>query len=147
MPSQYSRAVKAEALALVELGETAQRAAQRLDIPERTVSSWAKQVREIAAEQEYPALMAEHYRLTRRYQACQHDALDQIEEEGSALKHLSVLVVGGGVSTDKVMRDREPKYGLSLKTTGPIVIVTNAQAPEIIEGECTDVTPVLPDGE
>lgn len=141
MPSTYSRAVKAEALALVEMGETAQRAAERLNIPERTVSSWALQMREIAPEQEYPKLMAEHYRLARRYMANQHDALDTIEEEGTASKNLHGLIMGGGVSTDKVLKDREPKYGMSLKATGPIVIVCNAQAP-VIEGECTDVTEV-----
>ena len=146
MPSTYSRAQKAEALALVEMGETAKRAAERLNIPERTVSDWALQVRQVAVEQEYPKLMAEHYRLARRYQACQHDALDTIEEEGTAGKYLSQLIVGGGVSTDKVLKDREPKYGLSLKTTGPIVIVCNAQAP-VIEGECEDVTKMVTDGD
>lgn len=145
MPSTFGRAVKAEVLALIEMGETAQRAAERLNLEPRTVQRWAKRCRELSAEQEYPAVIAEHYRLTRRYQACQHDALDTIEEEGTASKHLSQLIIGGGVSTDKIFRDREPKYGLSLKTTGPIVIVTNAQAPTI-EGECSDVTEELTDG-
>lgn len=140
MTSQYSRAVKAEALALVEMGETALRAAERLNIPERTVSTWAKQQREIASEIEYPAVIAEHYRLARRYQACQHDALDTIEEEGTASKHLSQLVVGGGVSTDKVMRDREPRYQAPSQAQ-TVIIVVNAEKPtETIEGEARDVT-------
>ena len=140
MPSQYSREIKAEALALVELGVPAKEVAQRLNIGcARTVQNWAQRVRQVSTEQEYPALMVEHYRLARRYQACQHDALDEIEEQGTASKHLSQLIVGGGVSTDKVMRDREPKYGASIKMTGPIVIVTHAQRPEIIEGEATEI--------
>ena len=141
MASTYSRAVKAEALALVELGETAQRAAQRLNIPERTVQDWAQRTREIAAEQEHPRRIAEWYRLTARSQACLHDGLDAIKDDETALKHLTQLTVLAGVGTDKIFRDREPKYGMSLKATGPIVIVCNAQAP-VIEGECTDVTEV-----
>lgn len=135
----YDRAVKAEALALVELGETAQRAAERLNINPRNVQRWVKRSREVSAEVEHPAVMNDWYRLTRRTQSRLHDGLDAIVDDDTALKHLTQLTVLAGVGTDKIFRDREPKYGLSLKATGPIVIVTNAQAP-VIEGECTDVT-------
>ena len=143
MPGQqYDRAVKAEALALVELGVTAQRAAERLNIAPRAVQRWAEQCRKVSAETEHPAVIDDWYRLTRRTQSILHDGLDAIKDDDTALKHLSQLTVLAGVGTDKIFRDREPKYGMTLKATGPIVIVTNAQAPEIIEGECTDVTEV-----
>ena len=139
----YSREVKAEALALVELGVSAQHAAERLNIEPRSVQLWAKRLREITPEQEHPPVINDWYRLTRRTQGILHDGLDAIKDDETALKHLTQLTVLAGVGTDKIFRDREPKYGLSLKTTGPIVIVTNAQAP-VIEGECTDVTEELP---
>ena len=143
MPSQYSRDVKAEALALVELGVPASEAAKRLNIGcARTVQRWAERCRQVSTEQDYPQRMAEWYRLTARTQAKLHDGLDAIQDDDTALKHLSQLTVLAGVGTDKILRDREPKYGASIKMTGPIVIVTHAQRPEIIEGEATDVTNV-----
>ena len=51
MASQYSTEVKAEALALLQLGEPASHVAQDKGIPERTVQHWASRWREIAAEE------------------------------------------------------------------------------------------------
>lgn len=145
MPSQYSREIKAEALALVELGESYERAAQRLNIGcERTVRRWAERVRQLSTEQEHPAVIDDWYRLTRRTQSNLHDALDAIQDDETALKHLSQLTVLAGVGTDKIFRDREPKYGAGLRVVGPIVIVTHAQRPEVIEGGAVEVTEGVP---
>ena len=141
---QYDRAVKAEVLALVELGVSAQRAAERLNVSPRQAQAWAQQARKVAAEEEHPAIINDWYRLTRRTQSVLHDALDTLQEDNTgkqALKHMTQLTVLAGVGTDKLQRDREPKYQVNVANTGPIAIIINAQQPQIepdsIEGEAT----------
>lgn len=135
MPSPYDRETKAEALALVEAGVTAKGAALRLNLPVRTVQDWASHSRQVAREEEHPAVIDEWYRLTRRTQSKLHDGLDSIEDDQTALKHLSQLTILAGVGTDKVLRDREARH--PGPTAPVVVIVTNAQSPRVIEGEAT----------
>lgn len=127
-------------------GRSAVRAASELGIPSRTVSSWYERWREVARETEDKELYDDDYRICRKSSGLIFDGLDQLQGRDDVYKYLVPLNIIHGTSEDKILKRQEPKYGLMVKATGPIVIVCNAQAP-VIEGECTDVTePALTDG-
>lgn len=116
MPSQYSTEDKAQALALVATGLPASHAAERLGIPERTVSFWALRMRQIAAEEGDREIVDEDYRIIRRSQDLIQDGLDNIHESGEAHKHLIALNAIKGTAQDKRSRDS------SISTHGPTII-------------------------
>ena len=142
----YSDEQRSQAQALMRQGKTALAAADELGIPDRTVSNWFERWRAVARETEDRELYDDDYRIARKSGGIIHEGLDQLQGRDDVYKFLVPLNIIRGTSVDKILKRQEPKYGLSIKATGPIVIVTNAQAP-VIEGECTDVTPALTDGE
>ncbi len=107
MASQYSSETKAEVLALVRQGETADRAGAACGVPARTAQLWAKRFREIAAEEGDREIIDEDYRLALRSSQLIHDAYDSIEEEGNAAKHLIALNAIRGTAIDKLLK-RQP---------------------------------------
>ncbi len=127
---------KAKVIALAAQGHSGVAIAERLGVPARTAQRWLARWRELSPEEEYPEVHNDWYRLTRRAQSNLHTALDQLEEEGSQLKHYSQIALQAGLGTDKIVKGREsgrPPPNI------PVIIVVNARE-EIIEGEVVDVT-------
>lgn len=132
MASQYDTETKAQALALLELGNPASHVAQELSIPERTVSRWAGRWRQMAAEEGDRILTDEDYRLAVRTSQLLHDALDQMEGKEDLWKYLVPLNIVRGTSIDKILKRKEAKQPVQATN---VLIVVNAQKPETIEGE------------
>ena len=127
------------AQALMRQGKSALEAAVLLNIPGSTVGNWFQRWRVVGRETEDRELYDDDYRIARKAGGIIHEGLDQLQGRDDVYKFLVPLNIIRGTSEDKILKRQEPKYGLMVKATGPIVIVTNAQAPAI-EGECTDVT-------
>jgi transposase-like protein len=134
----YPDEPKGQVLALASQGFAGTAIAERLDLPARTVQRWIARWREISPEEEYPEVHNDWYRLTRRAQDNLHTALDQMEEEGSQLKHYSQISLQAGLGTDKITKSREVAQP---QTQNVAIIVVNAARPDVIDGEVVDETP------
>jgi hypothetical protein len=137
MPSQYSTEIKAQALALVRQGETAQNAARILRLPERTVQSWAARLRQIAVEQDDRELLDEDYRLALRSSALIHNAYDTIEESGEEHKHLISLNAIRGTAIDKIIKRNQSNTQVNI---GQFVITVAPNQLPAINADIVDVT-------
>lgn len=138
MPSQYDTETQAQALALLEMGKPASHVASEMSLPERTVSRWALRWREMAADEGDKLLTDEDYRLAVRTSQLLHDALDQMEGREDLWKYLVPLNIVRGTSIDKILKRKEAKQPPVAAQN--VLIVVNAQPPEPIEGEVTEVT-------
>ena len=138
MASQYDTETKAQALALLELGNPASHVAQELSIPERTVSRWAGRWRQMAAEEGDRILTDEDYRLAVRTSQLLHDALDQMEGKEDLWKYLVPLNIVRGTSIDKILKRKEAKHSPVQAQNITINFISQErpqESPDIIEGE------------
>jgi len=103
----YTREEKAEALALMRTGVSAQRAARELGLQPRTVQIWGKRFREISPEEMPQSIRDEDLKIVQRAQDLIHEAFDEIEESGDARKYLIPLNAVKGTAQDKDFRMRE----------------------------------------
>lgn len=133
----YDDEVRAQAQALMRQGKTALATSEELSIPHRTVCNWYGRWREVARETEDRELYDDDYRIVRKAGDLIHDGLDQLKGRDDIYKFLVPLNIVRGTPEDKILKRQEPKYGMALKSTGPIVIVCNAQAP-VVEGEAVE---------
>lgn len=148
MPSQYNVDTKAQALALMAQGETAEAAAAALRLPARTVQHWRQRWRQIAAEEDDPKLLEEDYRIALRYSELLHLAADHIGEDESgerAAKSLIAINAVRGTAIDKILRRRESQRPNDDRR--PLVIfIQGSAAVRVTDGERTsDIVPTTPD--
>ena len=101
----YTREEKAEALALMRTGVSAQRAAKELGLQPRTVQIWAKRFREISPEEMPKSIRDEDLKIVQRAQDLIHEAFDEIEETGDARKYLIPLNAVKGYGTRQGLPD------------------------------------------
>jgi len=87
----YTREEKAEALALMRTGVSAQRAANELGLQPRTVQIWGKRFREISPEEMPQSIRDEDLKIVQRAQELINEGFDEIEEAGDARKYLIPL--------------------------------------------------------
>ncbi len=132
----YTREEKAEALALMRTGVSAQRAATELGIHPRSVQIWAKRFRELSPEEMPQSIRDEDLKIVQRAQELIHEAFDEIEETGEARKYLIPLNAVKGTAQDKDHRERQanPTRGV----TNYIIVLGKTDPPEAIEAEFTE---------
>ncbi len=123
---------KSQVIALAAQGYSGVAIGERLGVPARTAQRWLARWRELSPEEEYPEVHNDWYRLTRRAQENLHEALDQLEDEGSQLKHYSQIALQAGLGTDKIQKGREVAQP---QTNIQAIIIVNASEPVTIEGE------------
>jgi hypothetical protein len=122
----YTREEKAEALALMRTGVSAQRAAKELGLQPRTVQIWAKRFREISPEEMPKSIRDEDLKIVQRAQDLIHEAFDEIEETGDARKYLIPLNAVKGTAQDKDFRTR------GSQPSTPITITFNVRPTDAI---------------
>ena len=88
----YTREEKAEALALMRTGVSAQRAAHELGLQPRTVQIWGKRFREISPEEMPQSIRDEDLKIVQRAQELINEGFDEIEEFASGRSLPSVRV-------------------------------------------------------
>ena len=139
MASQYDTETKAQALALLELGQPASHVAQEMSIPERTVSRWAGRWRQMAAEEGDRLITDEDYRLAVRTSQLLHDALDQMEGKEDLWKYLVPLNIVRGTSIDKILKRKEARHSPVQAQNITINFISqkppDQESPDIVEGE------------
>ncbi len=113
----YTREEKAEALALMRTGVSAQRAATELGLQPRTVQIWGKRFREISPEEMPQSIRYEDLKIVQRAQELIHEAFDEIEETGDARKYLIPLNAVKGTAQDKDFRSRESQPAAPITIT------------------------------
>ena len=143
MPSKYDTETKAQVLALVHQGVPADRAGREHGIPERTAQFWAARMRQVAANETDRELLDEDYRIALRTGDLIQDALDIIQEDGSAAKHLTQLTIARGISLSKITESKS----ISRPSLTITLIAERTQSfkeleTACIEGEAHDVTPL-----
>ena len=131
----YSREQKAEALAFMRTGVSAQRAANELGLQPRTVQIWAKRFREISPEEMPQSIRDEDLKIVQRAQELIHEAFDEIEETGDARKYLIPLNAVKGTAQDKDFRTRESQASTSIT----IVFPTRPTDEPAVEAEYREV--------
>ncbi len=123
--------VAARAIALVDIGYSPEWVGPRAGVSGRTVRRWVDRSREVAKGNQ--AVMDKWVKRTLQAQDLLEDALDTIEDEGSALKHLRDVTVAAGVGTDKLQKEHTPTSIQADK----VLIILNAERP-VIEGEVVE---------
>ncbi len=131
----YTREEKAEAVALMKTGVSAQRAATELGLQPRTVQIWGKRFRELSPEDMPQSIRDEDLKIVQRAQELIHEAFDEIEETGEARKYLIPLNAVKGTAQDKDHRARQAN---PTSVTQYIIIKGSVDPPEAIEGEFTE---------
>ena len=139
----YTREEKAEALALMRTGVSAQRAATELGLQPRTVQIWGKRFRELSPEELPQSIRDEDLKIVQRAQELIHEAFDEIEELGEARKYLIPLNAVKGTAQDKDHRERQahPTQGSHtyIIVKGNVEVSECAEPiPEAIEAEFTE---------
>ena len=133
----YTREEKAGALALVNQGLSAKKAANQLGISPRSVQIWAKRLREISPKETPDDIRNEDLKLIRRSQELINDAYDEMEDTGVALKHLIPLNAVKGTAQDKDFRSRESQPSTPIT----IVFTTRPRDLPVVEAEYREVPP------
>ncbi len=130
--------IVAQSRALTLLGYSGERIATELpklfpgeEIPaERTIQGWAKELRETALEEIRDAEVS----ISRRMDTIIHDYLDRIED-GTLKPSFSQVMLGWGLSHDKVTRTEESRRAHPVVGQAQnVLIVLNAKPPKVIEG-------------
>lgn len=124
---------RARLIALTGLGHSVADAAERVGTSERTAYRWLARVRELTDNK---PILERWQRVSTQALDLMGDGLDVIEEDDSgksALKHLKELNFIAGTGTDKLQKESTPTV-----TAQNVLIVVNAQKPDVIEGEVVD---------
>ena len=133
----YTREEKAEALALMRTGVSAQRAANELGLQPRTVQIWGKRFREISPEEMPQSIRDEDLKIVQRAQELIHEAFDEIEETGDARKYLIPLNAVKGTAQDKDFRTREAQPSTPIT----IVFTTRPRDEPVVAADIREVAP------
>ena len=115
--SRYDRETKAQALALVA-AQTVAHAARELSVPETTIRRWVRHYTEENGGEQWAD---DNAQVISRATELTLDGLDQVEEQGTAHKHLRALNAIRGTAIDK-----QSKY--SGGTINVIALVTDRAA-------------------
>lgn len=124
--SRYDRETKAQALALVA-AQTVAHAARELSVPETTIRRWVRHYTEENGGEQWAD---DNAQVISRATELTLDGLDQVEEQGTAHKHLIALNAIRGTAIDKASKHSG--------STVNIIALVQTRAAEIqatIEGE------------
>ncbi len=139
MAHYFRDEIVAQSRAMVLMGYSGERIAKELpalfpneDVPaDRTIQGWAKELRETALEEIRDAEVS----ISRRMDTIIHDYLDKIED-GTLKPSFSQVMLGWGLSHDKVTRTAESKVRHPTAGDTPkVIIILNAEKPRIIMGK------------
>jgi len=146
---------KSRALALHAEGYSNGHIAGLVDHSERTVRRWVKRGREVALNEETPAMMDDWVRIIRRSQGMMHTVLDVAEHfaeiasndhpgplaeiarqvaSKELMKHALLYNIYGGTGTDKIQKGTGPE----LHAQNITINFISQPKPDIIEGEATE---------
>ena len=146
---------KSRALALHAEGYSNGHIAGLVDHSERTVRRWVKRGREVALNEETPAMMDDWVRIIRRSQGMMHTVLDVAEHYAEIasndhpgplaeiarqvaskelMKHALLYNIYGGTGTDKIQKGTGPE----LHAQNITINFISQPKPDIIEGEVVD---------
>lgn len=139
----YTVEEKAGAVALVQTGMSAAKAATELKLPERSVQLWVAEYRELSADDTAPILSTQSYRVAQRAGELIERGLEYMagQEDEALSKSMFVLNAIRGTALDKLIKKREGRMRVILPTIILGKMESTTQIPaqgEVIEVEFTE---------